>query len=349
MRTSAPLRFAPSFLDKSLDSRVCPSRIDRLGCPGVPSGRKETRESRSGNSLELWTGSSTGAGPMQYCLDESIEEMALRAEDRQWVTDRIQEIVHPQGWKKALRLLREWGLVGVVIMPFLALLGIVVTLGIFTSSRLEQNARFQARTEDFEKHTEARLAKIEAALLSHEASQSPSKVLKDLSEAHPDTFSAAIPALKKVTELAPSKVPVANETLQSIAEKLRETPQSTPEYWPTVLQFIKFASAGFSPNVPPAGPPSLVLSHVYTNYPRGIRLPTVRNQVVLLDGGELWNARFENCRIIFTDNPLIMHNFTFVNCVFEMPISTQPSPYLKRTAQILLASNFHAVSIPLLQ
>lgn len=283
---------------------------------------------------------------MQYTFDEVADDMALRNEDKKWVQEKIDETIHPQGLRKVLLLLKEWGLVGVVITAFLALFGIAVTLIIFTSTRLERNAQFQTRTEDFEKSAEIRLAKIEDDLLSLKVQQSPSRVLKDLSQMHPDNFVAAIPVLRKVTDLPPSDISATDETLHNIAERLGRTPETAPNYWPTTLRFIQFASSVLAPqkDVPPHGPPTSVISN---NFGFGFRL-RLKGEVILLDGGDLGSdVQFENCRIIFTSHPVRMQGVTFINCVFEMPTELEPTPYLKSVAYTLLASDLKTVKMTL--
>ncbi|MGO8792682.1 MAG: hypothetical protein ACLQVL_35570 [Terriglobia bacterium] len=133
-------------------------------------------------------------------LDQS-EEMALRSEDKLWIKGEIQEALRPHGWRKAAHWLREWGLVAVVITAILALVAVVVTLAIYASNHLEQNARFQKGTEDFQKSMEdfkgessKRLEKIEEAINTIQASQS----LRQLSELKPKELAGALPSLRKV-------------------------------------------------------------------------------------------------------------------------------------------------------
>jgi hypothetical protein len=57
--------------------------------------------------------------------------MAFSEDNQQWIRDQIQEAVLPNGFKKVAHWLRYWGLLGVVITAFLALIGLVVTMGIF--------------------------------------------------------------------------------------------------------------------------------------------------------------------------------------------------------------------------
>jgi hypothetical protein len=54
-------------------------------------------------------------------------------------------------------------------------------------------------------------------------------------------------------------------------------------------------------------------------------------------------VRFENSRIIFTENPVRMRGVEFLNCVFELP-DAPANPYIRKTAQELLASNLTAIS-----
>lgn len=101
-----------------------------------------------------------------------------------------------------------------------------------------------------------------------------------------------------------------------IAQRLAHTDEGTPDYWPTAVQFIRFASSKFNPDVPPPGKPTVVFAH---NIGFGFS-GTYKNRVVLLDGGDLGpNVRFENSRIILTENPMRMRGVQFVNCVFELP------------------------------
>ena len=50
-------------------------------------------------------------------------------------------------------------------------------------------------------------------------------------------------------------------------------------------------------------------------------------------------------RIIFTQNPVKTHNFAFIDCVLEMPVTENPTPYLKNITKLLLASNLAEVSV----
>lgn len=153
---------------------------------------------------------------------------------------------------------------------------------------------------------------------------------------------ANLPALQKIIEQPAAAFAPQPSTLREVAGKLRLVNEATPDYWPTVLRFIQFASTGTSPSVPPAGTPANVKIGHNTGF--GFQ-SSYKNCVAELDGGELGPSTFENCRVRFTENPVRFLNVRFVNCVFEMPDTGTPSPYLKRAAQVILASNLQDVFI----
>jgi hypothetical protein len=142
----------------------------------------------------------------------------------------------------------------------------------------------------------------------------------------------------------PSNKSVADqEVLTAIAGKLRQTDESTPDYWPAVLRFIQFASSTMAPNAPPPGQQPRILSDILSvGLMRGMR---EEGKTILLDDGNLGNGEFTNCRIIFTQNPVRLTNALFRNCVFEFPITDTPSPYKRKAIQILLSSNLASVLI----
>jgi len=123
------------------------------------------------------------------------------------------------------------------------------------------------------------------------------------------------------------------------------TPETSPDYWPTVLQFIQFASSArtVSADVPPAGPPDVVLSNVRCTHV--VHCIVASHRRILLDGGDIPGSRFEKCRIIFTQNPVKMRDVQFINCLFEMPVTNNPTPYLKDAARQLLASNLTSLVV----
>lgn len=171
---------------------------------------------------------------------------------------------------------------------------------------------------------------LEASLLAIRAPQDPQKVLQELGALQPKQLSGALLALQRITEKPITEFAPQPSTLRDVAAKLKLVNEATPDYWPTVLRFIQFASAGLSPNVPPPGTAATITIVGF------VTLPEFKNCVAVLDGGDVGPTRFENRRVRFTQDPVHFLNVTFVNCVFEMPDTASPRPYLKRASQILL-------------
>jgi hypothetical protein len=161
-------------------------------------------------------------------------------------------------------------------------------------------------------------------------------------------FTKALPALRQVMGKPISETKPDPNLLQQISQKLRQTDESAPEYWPALLQFLQFASAIFAPpDVPPPGPPDFIFRR-NINRASGPLFSPFEKRIVLLDGGELANEKFIKCRVMFTQNAVRLRNITFINCVFEMPVTSTPTPFLKDASRTLLASDLKAVSIPML-
>ena len=159
----------------------------------------------------------------------------------------------------------------------------------------------------------------------------------------PRTFAKALPALRKIADEPVSKVNPPRSTLREVAQKLLKVDTSTPDYWPTVLRFIQFASAGLTPDVPPPGTQPQFVSH--SRMPPGsVAWPPMSHTVIVLDGGEVSDLRADHSRIIFTRNPVKMTNVVFTDCVFEMPSLDQPDPFLQQASRTILASDLKEVT-----
>lgn len=268
------------------------------------------------------------------------ECMPLRKDQQDFIREEVKAQIagavdsfKPHGWRKVTHFLREWGIAGAIITASIAMLA--VTLGALyqSFSHVREETAFRVRTSD-------RLENIEAILRELRASQSPAPVLKELSGLAPQQFAKSLSALRRVGEQPVTAVNPTPAELHELAQKLLNTPETTPDYWPTVLQFIQFASAGLSPDVPPPGPPNVIISHN-----KGLGFGPFSHSIVLLDGGELVNTRFEHSRIIFTNDPVQMKNVVFVDCIFVLPVSNKPNPYLQRAARTLLASTLNSAVI----
>ena len=160
------------------------------------------------------------------------------------------------------------------------------------------------------------------------------------------TFASSLPALHSLTDKISVKDFPDKFLIKAIAEKLRNTDESSPEYWPTVLQFLRFASAGASPDVPaPGTPPNITISNVIIDDGRGGLgyFPINASHCVARLEAASITGKLENCRVIFTAEPVRKRNMQFVNCAFEFPQSADPNPTIKKAARELLASNLTSI------
>jgi hypothetical protein len=239
---------------------------------------------------------------------------------------------------KLIQWLKEWGVLGLVGA---AVLVAIVEWNHFTNDM----ATFRKGTDDRLEQLEKQLPKIdslEKELQKLELSQS----LKEISSSDPVTFSRSLPDLKKILDHPVSEVKPTNPLLHQLASKLRETSDASPDYWPAVLQFIRFASSALAPvtDVPPPGTRYTEMHDV--SCVGSVHCMMASHRAILLDGGSIPNSVFDHCRIKFTENPVGLSGVKFINCVFEMPITSSPTPYLKKATQILLASGLSNVEFP---
>src|SRR5450755_4474827 len=66
--------------------------------------------------------------------------------------------------------------------------------------------------------------------------------------------SLPLPNLRRITAQPVPTEAIPQLALRNVATKLSSTDNKVPGYWPTVFQFIQFATENISPNVPPAFP-----------------------------------------------------------------------------------------------
>jgi len=267
------------------------------------------------------------------------EEMALNQQDRDWVKLTVGESLRTHSRGRMERV-KSWS-------P----LGSVVAIALFVLLQWGQYVEFRTHTGD-------RLDSIEAGLRVLQAAQIPGKVLKELVNLPPKKFALNLPALRKVAEQPIKEVQAEPVALTEITKRLRSTDQASQEYWPTVLQFLSFASTVKSdPRVPPRSAPAISIYELFkrpSNIPPGSawarKLPPMSETVYLFDSVPedtvVRNFHFVRCRIIFTSTPIPMENVTFEDCVFDFPGTEVPNNYLQRAGEALLANtNIQNVTI----
>jgi hypothetical protein len=241
-----------------------------------------------------------------------------------------------KGWRRARLVILSFGAPAVIVGAFIALLAVTCGALYQSFAHVKEEAIFRTRTDD-------RLVSIEALLRNSRATAEPAKVLREIAGLGVKETIPNLPALRKVVERPVSEVDPQPSTLQKVAGNLRLVNEGTPEYWPTVLRFIQFASTSMSPGAPPMGSQASVFSGLHG---APVTMNGTTGQTVLLSDIDLLkDSSFIRCRIIFTEKPVRMQNVTFVDCVFEMPTTEIPSPYLKHAGKLLLASNLEKVLI----
>jgi len=260
--------------------------------------------------------------PLQW---KDLEEMALSNADRDWIRDQIKG----RGWGRVATWLKEWGIPSII--------GGLIVVAIFEWNHFTTDyAAFRQHTED-RLHTLETKLNVEAALRS-----SPSAALTELSRLDQRDFPAYVPALRKVIESPTGQANLNTDVLQKIRVHLLVTNNATPEYWPTTLEFIGFASSQLAP---PDLPPSNLTLYVDNLVFHGVFPSAPKGTTIILNSGEIENHTFEDYRIVFTVNPVRMKNVRFINCLITIPVTDDPTPYLKEAAQALLASNLSSVTI----
>jgi len=100
-------------------------------------------------------------------LEENEEDMGIRKEDWPLIhaeLDKRFEAAKPQGIRRVVFWLKEWGAISALWAVPLALLAAVITLGNFTSTRISKEAIFEQKTDDDFKDINQRLTSIQNTL-----------------------------------------------------------------------------------------------------------------------------------------------------------------------------------------
>jgi hypothetical protein len=264
---------------------------------------------------------------------EIDESMPLNETDKAWIRQEIQAAHKSAGWGKLAALVKEWNGTGAAIT---ILVLVFSQFKSYTEFRVHTNDRLD-RVENRLDRVEDRLDNIESALRTIQASSAPEKVLHELASLPPKDLGKNLLALRTVVEQPVNQVKPVAQTLQELRSNLIKVNKDSPDYWPTVLRFIEFASDSLATSAPPKGtPPNIKLrGDIVSN---GTVAP--RHSVVLLDGGAYVNAKFQDSRIVFTNNPVTFRNVTFINCAFEFPTNVdQPPQFMQQAGHDLLASD----------
>jgi hypothetical protein len=310
--------------------------------------------------------------PIQELLEPACEDMAVsdarfdklanRVEDLAQqlikVRERLSRIEGANSNRPTLQTILYFGggAVALCLLTYLAWLGVETynhngqLAQIQTKvSTIEKNSQgLSEGIEAFEKRTTDQLESINAELRVLRSVKSPAKVLNEIKDLKAGALAKNLPALRRVAELPVGQVKPSIPELREVTYNLRSVDESSEEYWPTVLQFIQFASSAMAPaqDVPPPGFINIRISQSHCSPSIAGHCIVASHRAILLDGGSMPNSMFDHCRVIFTQNAVDLRGSVFNECVFEMPVSSAPTPYLKNVTKVLLASNLSNVSFP---
>lgn len=256
-------------------------------------------------------------------------------------TKGTEEIRGPEVLDEKIKNIRRigWAVIGI----YLALFGGLITWYLPNQlSNLRELVKGDTAAEI--EPIQRQLDRIQGKL-SDLSSLSSAETLEKLSRSGPQTLAASLSQLHRAIQESPEKVNAKPQTLQAITRKLRTISSASPDYWPTVLKFIQFASHSMvkPSNVPPPGR-YIIISQIHCK--NVAHCLVISHRAVELDGGSIPGSIFDHCRIKFTNNPVGLAGCQFKDCVFEMPTSQAPSPYLKHAARSLLAGNITDVTFP---
>jgi hypothetical protein len=301
------------------------------------------------------------------------ELMAIRNEDWDAIHRTINQSIEtavsklqPRGWRKALYLCREWGVLGTAATLIVALVAIAAAAWYQAFARLEKETASQTKTE-------SRLTEIEASLGKIKDSLGLS-ALKQLINNPIDSDSA-----KKIAGLVNfARTPenrLDEKVVSQVGEKLISDSKNDNDSWKAALSLLGYKSFlnTFLPSVPTTPNPKEELHTKYnftwwsgTQPPRffvfgvapleqaaqlqkiGEPLTTDKNEgnsfilvdggAVLIDGYQFKNVIFRNARITYHGGPLVMENVYFLNCTFDIPQQNNgqqlATALLKRSAAI---------------
>ena len=246
--------------------------------------------------------------------------MPFSEENRNWIREEIGKAIHPNGWKRVADWLRYWSILGVCITVFVALIGIIITLGIFVTNRVSQESEFRGTTDQRLKTIEQTLSAIQNRLGLVQAQVVAQKY-------------AAVP---------PKELKAHSEELKQLKTTVAQASPSTPGYWPIVFQVIQLASQStFADWDKIAAMEETTLSNVSSRPPGAITLAPNRRFFLQkhVEGLTIKDS------IVRFDPSVELVNDVFINCVFILPVQENPSRPLQEIGKTLLASDLSKVTL----
>lgn len=279
---------------------------------------------------------------------------------------RIEIASRPKSaFRRTAEWLREWGILGATITAFVALLGSLIALIVFTVSGTRDNATFRTHTEDRLTNIESQLANVNSTLKETQLKQSAFDPASPASAG--DAARVLADARKNATKLNPSVIQEAGQQFVKAAAASRPA-------WDTALQFLNYRSF-LNAAVVPTGPKQLIGEDTNYYVPkssadfsapgaamysvganktpdvpqfREINAPDpnadkaagpqyllVTNLTLTLDGLFVKRVIVKDAHVVYHGGPVVLQGVYFVDCTFEIDHRPQGVTF----ASTLLASS----------
>jgi hypothetical protein len=277
-------------------------------------------------------------------IAQSEDEMPLKLtkDDKDWILGEIRDATNPQGWRKALRVLREVAPLGGILTVVLALIAIVVALGIGVVNRREVEATFRGRTEE-------KLSSIERQLIDL-------RVL--VASSQPTNRQNQDAAREVLAEAAQKTIPlIPPPVVERAGKSFIDASISSPGAWGVATEFLAYRSKlnGFEFRLPePRDRFSLPKTSYYVlaadnnpksptffsfggNVPQqdafraepidkpvpneaefGWRSFLIAGGAIKLDGMRYAHVVMTDVEIYYNGGPVILADVVFVNCRFVL-------------------------------
>ena len=163
------------------------------------------------------------------CVTSELEIMALKNEERAWVAEQIRiatERPEVRGIKRLLRWLREWTILGPLIVA-------MVAIAIFIGTAITRNSEFIGKTD-------ARLNNVESSLKTLSTAVQEIR-LKQVSGNPTDPQS--IKEVQSLLRAAKSNnLKLSEDVLVEAGNNFVEATNKTPAAWSAALAFLEYRS-----------------------------------------------------------------------------------------------------------
>lgn len=280
-------------------------------------------------------------------LVTKAEEVPFAPDNQDWVRNEIQSAIRiaiaplkpPSGWRKALFILREWGVLAVTATIILTLGGLLLTQWNAANKRLADEARFEEKTGDH-------LSKIDESLRVLTVSNTGA------TPNNPDSQSQAKNLIAEARKN--SAKPLPKPVVQRVGAQFVDASATDQNAWNVALDFVSYRSSQNHPrsldDFVPFGTPSLEIgppTHFSVRPLPGVPSPRLAPskarvaidvsarlelmgaplkqtspdgpEAVLVAGGGVSLDDMYARQVVFHEGgPLRLNDVTFVNCTFVL-------------------------------